>query len=368
MFSFQVLQNDTQSAARLGLLKTSHGAIKTPVFMPVGTAGSVKAVPQHALEELGVEVILANTYHLYLRPGPTIVKELGGLHGFISWLRPILTDSGGFQVFSHQALNSISEEGVKFRSHLDGSYHRWTPEKAIEVQIALGADIIMALDDCTPYPVGEAEARESMLRSMRWAQRSKDTMSGRRQALFGIVQGSVFPELRSESLTRILEMGFPGVAMGGFSVGEPKLLMHEVLARLESQLPKDQPHYLMGVGTPLDLIWCVRHGFDMFDCVLPTRNARNGTLFTRQGKIRIKNSRYKNDGSPLDSECGCMVCLRYSRAYLRHLFVSGEILGAVLNTHHNLFFYSELMRRIRESIPLGTLVEIETELAANYEG
>lgn len=368
MFSFQVLQNDTESAARLGVLKTVHGTVKTPVFMPVGTAGSVKAVPQHTLEELGAEMILANTYHLYLRPGSTIVKKLGGLHGFISWSRPILTDSGGFQVFSHRALNRISEEGVRFRSHLDGSHHSWTPEKAIEVQIALGADIIMVLDDCTPYPVEKAEARESMLRSMRWAQRSRDAMSGRRQALFGIVQGSVFPELRNESLMKIMEMGFPGVAVGGFSVGEPKLLMHEVLTVLESQLPKDKPHYLMGVGTPLDLVRCVRHGFDMFDCVLPTRNARNGTLFTREGKIRIKNSRYKDDSSPLDSECGCMVCGRYSRAYLRHLFVSGEILGAVLNTHHNLFFYTELMQRIRESIPMGTLMDIEAELAAKYEG
>jgi queuine tRNA-ribosyltransferase len=335
--------------------------------MPVGTAGTVKAVPQQALEELGVEMILANTYHLYLRPGCEIVKQFGGLQAFISWPHPILTDSGGFQVFSHQALNSIGEEGVRFKSHLDGSYHSWTPEKAIEVQIALGADIMMVLDDCTPYPVSATEARVSMLRSMRWAKRSKDARVELEQALFGIVQGSVFPDLRKESLARILELGFSGVAVGGFSVGEPKVLMHEVLTALEDSLPKDQPHYLMGVGTPLDLVRCVRHGFDMFDCVLPTRNARNGTLFTREGKIRIKNSRYKDDGNPLDAECGCMVCRRYSRAYLRHLFVSGEILSSVLNTHHNLFFYAYLMRQIRKSISSGLLQDLEAEIAARYE-
>ncbi len=367
MFSFQVLQNDPGSAARVGLLKTAHGEVRTPVFMPVGTAGTVKAVPQQMLEELGAEIILANTYHLYLRPGFETVRQLGGLHSFMSWRRPILTDSGGFQVFSHQGLNRIGEEGVQFKSHLDGSTHSWTPEKAIEVQVALGADIIMVLDDCTPYPVSAAEARGSMLRSMRWARRSKDTMASREQALFGIVQGSVFPELRKESLKSILEMGFSGLAVGGFSVGEPKLLMHEVLAALEGSLPEAQPHYLMGIGTPLDLVRCVRHGFDMFDCVLPTRNARNGTLFTREGKIRIKNRRYQDDGNPLDPECECIVCRRYSRSYLRHLFVSGEILASILNSYHNLFFYTRLMQRIRQSIGQGSLGEMEVELAERYE-
>ena len=367
MFSFQVLLNDPESTGRLGLIKTSHGEIRTPAFMPVGTAATVKSATQEALEKLGAEIILANTYHLYLRPGSEVVKQFGGLHGFMSWPHPILTDSGGFQVFSHQALNSIGEEGVRFRSHLDGSYHSWTPEKAVKVQIALGGDIIMVLDDCTPYPVGRPEARSSMLRSMRWAQRSKDAMGQSQQALFGIVQGSVFPDLRRESLARVLDMGLPGVAVGGFSVGEPKQLMHEVLTLLEDSMPETQPHYLMGVGTPLDLVRCVRHGFDMFDCVLPTRNARNGTLFTRTGKIRIKNSRYKTDGSPLDAECECMVCQRYSRAYLRHLFVSGEILSSVLNTHHNLHFYIQLMSQIRKSIVKGTLQDLEARLSARYE-
>jgi queuine tRNA-ribosyltransferase len=367
MFSFEILQNDPHSLGRIGRLKTSHGEIRTPVFMPVGTAGTVKALTQEALEELGAEIILANTYHLYLRPGCEVVQEFGGLHRFISWPRPILTDSGGFQVFSHQALNKIDEGGVRFKSHLDGSYHSWTPEKAVEVQIALGADIIMVLDDCTPYPVSRAEAKDSMLRSMRWALRSKEAMGGSQQALFGIVQGSVFPELRGESLARILEMNLPGFAVGGFSVGEPKLLMHEVLAALEETLPVDQPHYLMGVGTPLDLVRCVGHGFDMFDCVLPTRNARNGTLFTSQGKVRIKNKRYKKDGRPLDEECGCMVCTRYNRAYLRHLFVSGEILSSVLNTYHNLYFYGQLMKKIREAIAQGSLRQLEAELASKFE-
>lgn len=366
MFSFQVLQNDRGSAARLGLLKTARGEVQTPAFMPVGTAGTVKAVPQQMLEELGAEMILANTYHLYLRPGADIVKGFGGLHRFISWPRPILTDSGGFQVYSHQALNQIDEEGVSFRSHLDGSYHSWTPEKAIAVQEALGADVIMVLDDCTPYPVSESEARDSMLRSMRWARRSQAALTRNDQVLFGIVQGSVFPELRVESLTKILEMNFSGVAVGGFSVGEPKALMHEVLSSLETLLPDDRPHYLMGVGTPLDLVRCVRQGYDMFDCVLPTRNARNGTLFTRGGKIRIKNSRYRDDRNPIDQECECMVCRRYSRAYLRHLFVSGEILSSILNTHHNLFYYSSLMRQIREAISLGSLHRLEAEVASGY--
>ena len=334
--------------------------------MPVGTVGTVKAIHQQMMEELGAEMILSNTYHLYLRPGSEVVEKLGGLHRFISWPHPILTDSGGFQVFSHQALNRISEAGVRFKSHLDGSFHVWTPEKAVEVQQALGADVIMVLDDCTPYPVGESEARVSMERSMRWAKRSQNVLVSD-QALFGIVQGSVLPNLRLESLSQILAMGFDGVAVGGFSVGEPKMMMHEVLDSLESALPSEQPRYLMGVGTPLDLVRCVRQGFDMFDCVLPTRNARNGTLFTWNGKLRIKNQRYKDDERPLDVDCECMVCQRYSRAYLRHLFLCGEILSSVLNTYHNLYFYLSLMERIREAISLGSLQEIESHLADHYE-
>jgi queuine tRNA-ribosyltransferase len=334
--------------------------------MPVGTAASVKAVPQHFLEELGAEIILANTYHLYLRPGAEVVKDLGGLHGFMSWNRPILTDSGGYQVFSHRELRQISEDGVEFKSHLDGSSHFLSPEKAITVQQDLGADVIMAFDDCTPYPVAENEARRSMERSMRWAARCRRQHRSDEQALFGIVQGSMYPNLRSDSLQRILEIGFDGVALGGFSVGEPSELMYELIERLSPELPEEQPRYLMGVGTPRDLLECVKAGIDMFDCVLPTRNARNGTLFTSAGKVRIKNSRYKEDSSPLDRGCSCFVCRRYSRGYLRHLFVSGEILASVLNTYHNLHFFLDLMRRIREAIETGTLLEFERAFLRGY--
>lgn len=366
MIAFEALHHDPSSRARVGALKTPRGTVETPVFMPVGTAGTVKATPHEFLVQLKTRMILANTYHLYLRPGSDVVKSLGGLHEFISWKGPILTDSGGYQVFSHRELNKISDEGVEFKSHLDGSRHFFSPEKSIEVQRDLGADVIMAFDDCTPYPVSHSEAHASMERSMAWAVRCKVAWNGDNQALFGIVQGSIYQDLRLESLARILEIGFPGIALGGFSVGEPKPLMHELLSRLGSELPEELPHYLMGVGTPVDLILAVQNGFDMFDCVLPTRNARNGTLFTWNGLIRIKNRCYREDRRPLDEGCGCFVCQKYSRAYLRHLYLSGEILSSILNTFHNLYFYSQLMTNIRSAIETGSLGKLTNRLVEAY--
>ena len=347
------------------MLQTAHGAVQTPVFMPVGTAATVKGLPQEFLEQLHIPIILSNTYHLYLRPGQEVIQAHGGLHRFMSWPRAILTDSGGYQIFSHQALRKISEEGVEFRSHLDGSEHFLSPEKSIEIQRALGSDIITVLDECTPYPATRREARESMARSMRWAMRCKKAQDGR-QTLFGIVQGSFFFDLRRESLEQICEMDFPGIALGGLSVGEPRLLTYELVERLCPRLPEPKPCYVMGVGTPQDLLFCVKQGVDMFDCVLPTRNARNGTLFTSEGKISIKSSRYRNDQAPPDPECSCFVCGRYSRAYLRHLHSSGEILSSILSTYHNLHFYLDLMRKIRESIALNCFTEFEKKFRLHY--
>ena len=340
--------------ARAGVLETDHGRVRTPVFIPVGTAATVKAMTQEWLQQLGAEILLSNTYHLYLRPGSDLIEKSGGLHDFMGWKGAILTDSGGYQVFSHRELTRISEEGVKFRSYLDGSSHFITPERSVEIQQQLGADIIMAFDECTSYPVTTAQARESMLRSMRWARRSRRAHADQRQVLFGIMQGSVYTQLRRESLGHLNEIGFEGLALGGFSVGEPRELMFEILDQLSSELPLDQPRYLMGVGTPLDLLQAVELGMDMFDCVLPTRNARNGMLFTGRGQLRIKNSRYKDDERPVDPDCECFVCARYSRAYLRHLLVSREILSSMLNTFHNLHFYLKMMRSMRKTIEAGT--------------
>ena len=363
---FHILHRDQNTHARCGLFKTPHGEVETPVFMPVGTQGTVKGVWQELLEQLDTPIILSNTYHLYLRPGEEVIRAHNGLHGFMSWPRPILTDSGGYQVFSHRALRRISEEGVEFRSHLDGSYHFLSPEKSIQIQAAFGSDLIMSFDDCTPYSVSEAEARESMLRSVRWAKRCKSAHQNPKQTLFGIIQGSVFWELRKESLDRLAEIDFPGLALGGFSVGEPKLIMYELIDRLKDSMQENAPRYVMGVGTPLDLLFCVRHGMDMFDCVLPTRNARNGTLFTSRGPVRIKNARHRFDLQPLDPNCRCWVCKRYTRSYLRHLFVSGEILASILNTVHNLHFYLDLMRGIRESIACNALLEFEQHFREKY--
>jgi queuine tRNA-ribosyltransferase len=385
--SFHV--DSTSGKARRGRLLTPHAGIETPVFMPVGTVASVKGVPQETLEELGAQIILGNTYHLYLRPGVQTVRQMGGLHGFMAWPRAILTDSGGFQVFSLNELRKINEEGVTFRSHLDGSSHFFSPESAMEAQIGLGADIIMAFDECTEYPADRARARASMEMTARWAARSKKyfdehkhevpwgnnahvgtdafvrpvdqgrtnasvpTRSEQTQALFGIVQGGMDRQLRKESAERTIEIGFPGYAIGGLSVGEPRELTREIVESTLEHLPADKPRYLMGVGTPAEIVEYANLGVDMMDCVLPTRAARHGLLFTSEGKVSIKQARYAQDPAPLDPNCACRVCQRYSRAYLRHLYASNEVLAQVLNTIHNLSFYLDTMQRVRHSISLG---------------
>ena len=355
-FGFEILREDSGTGARLGVLHTAHGDIPTPVFMPVGTAAAVKAMPGEFLEALDARIILANTYHVYLRPGHEKIRRIGGLHEFMSWNGAILTDSGGYQVYSHRELRSISEAGVQFRSHLDGSRNFFSPETVIDIQRALGSDIAMVLDDCTPYPASPVDAEASMELSMRWAKRCREQWAqaddGTR-GLFGIVQGSIYPELRTRSAEALAELDFPGTAIGGLSVGEPKSLMYEIVGTTAPLLPRDRPRYLMGVGTPEDLVRGVATGIDMFDCVLPTRNARNGCLFTSQGRVLIKNAAYAEDRDPLDPACSCRTCQRYSRAYLRHLFLSGEHLSAVYNTLHNLTFYLDMMRKIRDSIELG---------------
>ena len=335
--------------------------------MPVGTLGSVKGVPQHILEELGVEILLGNTYHLYLRPGHEVIRELGGLHRFMSWERSILTDSGGFQVFSLNELRKVSERGVEFRSHLDGSSHFFTPERSMEIQIALGADIIMAFDECTEHPAERGRARESMEMTARWALRSKLYFDEHKhevpwacdraghQSLFGIVQGGMYADLRRESAERLLEMDFPGYAIGGLSVGEPRELTREMIESTLPLLPKDKPRYVMGVGYPEEIAAYAAMGVDMMDCVLPTRAARHGLLFTSEGRMNIKNARFARDQQPLDPRCSCAVCSRYTRAYLRHLFIAGEPLAGVLNTVHNLAHYLDTMRTVRHAIKLGEL-------------
>jgi queuine tRNA-ribosyltransferase len=390
----------TAGSARLGRLLTPHGEIETPVFMPVGTVASVKGVSQDILEELGVQILLGNTYHLYLRPGVDTVRKLGGLHRFMAWPRAILTDSGGFQVFSLNELRKVSEEGVTFRSHLDGSSHFFSPEKSMEIQIGLGADIIMAFDECTEFPANRARTQASMEMTLRWAERSKKyfeehkhevpwgevssfqfpasssaasaigadgtSTSGNRkpetgnfpaedptQSLFGIIQGGMDRDLRKESALRTIEIGFPGYAIGGLSVGEPRDLTRDMVESTIEHLPADKPRYVMGVGTPEEIVEYASLGVDMMDCVLPTRAARHGLLFTSEGKVSIKQARYAQDPGPLDPNCGCRVCQRYTRAYLRHLYAANEVLAQVLNTVHNLSFYLDTMRRVRHSIQLG---------------
>jgi queuine tRNA-ribosyltransferase len=401
----------TAGSARLGRLLTPHGEIETPVFMPVGTVASVKGVSQDILEELGVQILLGNTYHLYLRPGVETVRKVGGLHRFMAWPRAILTDSGGFQVFSLNELRKVSEEGVTFRSHLDGSSHFFSPERAMEIQIGLGADVMMAFDECTEFPADRARTQASMEMTLRWAERSKKyfeehksevpwagtghvgtaalgcpversstgscadssnldgqksdlqpdgqpraavpTFAEKTQSLFGIIQGGMDRELRKESALRTIEIGFPGYAIGGLSVGEPRGLTREMVESTIEHLPADKPRYVMGVGTPEEIVEYASLGVDMMDCVLPTRAARHGLLFTSEGKVSIKQARYAQDQSPLDANCACRVCQRYSRAYLRHLYASNEVLAQVLNTVHNLSFYLDTMRRVRHSIQLG---------------
>jgi queuine tRNA-ribosyltransferase len=347
---FTVITKDRGSKARLGRIRTPHGDVSTPVFMPVGTQAAIKALTPEQVRGLGAEVILGNAYHLYLRPGHRLIADLGGLHRFMNWSGPILTDSGGFQIYSLGTLRKITEEGATFQSHIDGSHHFLGPETAIEIQEALDGDIMMCLDECISYPATREEVEKALGRTARWASRCKNSRRSNRQALFGIIQGGVYPDYRKRGVEEIAAIGFDGYAIGGLSVGEPKDLLLESLAATAPRLPEDRPRYLMGVGTPEDLVEGVYHGIDMFDCVIPTRCARNGLLFTNGEKVVIKNARYREDGLPLDSACDCYTCHHYSRAYLRHLYVAGEILAMVLNTIHNLRYYLRLMERIREAI------------------
>ena len=347
----------TDAGARRGVLTTAHGEIETPVFMPVGTAGAVKAVTRRDLLELDARVLLANTYHLMLRPGDDVVGTLGGLHGFTGWPRAFLTDSGGYQVFSLAGLRELDEDGVLFQSHLDGSRHRLTPERSMEVQQRLGSDIAMAFDECPPFPAPREAVFAATARTTRWARRSKDAHERREQVLFGIVQGGVHPDLRETSARELIEIGFPGYAIGGLSVGEPKSDMCRVLEELDPVLPEDKPRYLMGVGTPEDIVEAVARGVDMFDCVLPTRNARNGQLFVSGGRISIRNARYKTDPLPPDPACACRTCQTTSRAYLRHLHQAGEMGAATLLTIHNLAHYLDTLRACRHAIISGRFEE-----------
>jgi queuine tRNA-ribosyltransferase len=350
---FQIKQ--MAGAARRGQLTLTHGTVQTPAFMPVGTYGTVKAMKPEEIRATGAEIVLGNTFHLMLRPGIEIIQAHGDLHRFMQWPGPILTDSGGFQVFSLGKLRKLTEEGVWFRSPVNGDEVFLNPENSMQVQRALGADIVMVFDECTPYPATEQQVAESMALSLRWAKRSKDAHNDNPSALFGIVQGGVYPDLRRESLAGLLDISFDGYAIGGLSVGEPKDEMLNVLDNLISYMPRDKPRYLMGVGTPVDIVEAVLRGVDMFDCVLPTRNARNGHLFTHFGVVRIRNSRYRNDVSPLDAACSCYTCQNYSRAYLHHLDRCQEILGAQLNTLHNLHYYQQLMLGLRTAIEQGKL-------------
>ncbi len=352
---FELLTTD--GAARRGRLTLAHGVVETPVFMPVGTYGTVKAMTPRDLNEIGAQICLGNTFHLWLRPGLEVVAAHGGLHRFMGWDKPILTDSGGFQVFSLGALRKITEEGVKFSSPINGNKLFLTPEESMRIQHTLNSDIVMIFDECTPYPATYDEAAKSMRMSLRWAQRSRDEHNrlANTNALFGIVQGGMYEDLREESLAGLANIGFNGFAIGGLSVGEPKDEMARILAHTTPRLPQDKPRYLMGVGTPEDLVHGVQTGIDMFDCVMPTRNARNGHLFTRFGDIKIKNARCKTDTGPLDPSCSCYTCTQFSRAYLHHLFRCGEILGGMLNTIHNLHFYQVIMAEMRAAIEAGTL-------------
>lgn len=366
---FKVLARDV--SARAGIIDTPRGIIHTPQFMPVGTQGTVKALSPEELIALRTEIILGNTYHLYLRPGDETVRKLGGLHGFINWHGPLLTDSGGFQVYSLAKLRKITSDGVQFRSHIDGSLHFISPEKAVEIQQSLGADIIMAFDECTPYPAGQKDAENSLILTTEWARRCREVHpSTSSQALFGIFQGGTHRELRQRSLEEIVEIGFDGYAAGGLSVGEPKEEMYEMVNMTGQLLPPEKPRYLMGIGDLNDVLEAVESGYDIFDCVMPTRNARNGTLFSSAGRISIKRSEFREDPSPIDPECSCYTCGNFSRAYLRHLFISREILSMRLNTIHNLAFYMRFFRLMRESILTGRLKEFRKEwsgvLKANF--
>ncbi|CUS93618.1 tRNA guanosine(34) transglycosylase Tgt [Candidatus Kryptobacter tengchongensis] len=363
MFRFELVAVDTKTSARAGLIYTDHGVIETPVFMPVGTQGTVKAVEQRELIEIGARIILGNTYHLYLRPGIDIIYKAGGLHKFISWDRGILTDSGGFQIFSLAQFRKISKDGVKFQSHIDGSYHFFTPESVVEIQRILGSDIMMCLDECTPYPCDYDYAFKSNQLTIEWAKRAREKFDnteplyGHSQAIFGIVQGSIYPEIRAKSVEELLKLEFDGYAIGGLAVGEPVEIMYQITEFTASLLPQNKPRYLMGVGTPENILESISRGIDMFDCVIPTRNGRNATLYTRNGKFSIKNAIYKEDFTPVDPECDCYTCRNFTKAYLRHLFNADEILALQLASIHNLAFYIWLVGEARKHIVQGDFLE-----------
>jgi queuine tRNA-ribosyltransferase len=363
MLNFKVVAESEDSGARAGVLDTRHGRIETPIFMPVGTLGSVKSVSPEELLACGVQILLGNTYHLYLRPGCDVIEQFSGLHGFMHWDKPILTDSGGFQVFSLAKLSKISEAGYAFQSHIDGSSHLLTPEKAVEIQACLNSDIMMCLDQCIAYPADRDEARAALELTTRWAKRCRQAWAktSMENGLFGIVQGGMFEDLRKRSAQSLGDMDFPGYAVGGLSVGEPKALMYDMAEATLALLPKGKPRYVMGVGTPADLVTLVAQGADMFDCVMPTRNARNGQLFTRRGTLNISNAAHRSDSGPVDAECTCYTCTHYSRAYLRHLYMAKELLAYRLNTLHNIHFYMALVRDMRRAICQGTFKQFSKD-------
>jgi len=366
-FSFQLLK-EGEEGGRLGRITTLHGSFSTPAFMPVGSQGTVKALAPTDLQEVGTQILLCNAYHLFLRPGTEVVRELGGLHRFMGWEGPILTDSGGFQIVSMSALREIEPDGVRFRSHLDGSLHFLTPENVVQIQEGLGADIMMVLDDCPPYPASSDEAKAAVELTTQWAKRSQDAKSEDGQALFGIVQGGGYPELRRQSTHELMEIGFDGYAIGGLSLGEEKEVTFEIAETVTALLPAGSPRYLMGMGTPEDILAGVRRGVDLFDCVLPTRCARTGLLFTRSGTLNIKHARYSRDTEPPDPACGCYTCRTFSRAYLRHLFIARELLAYRLNAMHNLFYYHSLMRDIRQALSEDTMGQFIQECVSQREG
>ncbi|HIE07343.1 MAG TPA: tRNA guanosine(34) transglycosylase Tgt [Desulfarculaceae bacterium] len=368
MTGFKIINKETGGSARRGRIDTIHGSVETPCFMPVGTKATVKGLtPKQLVDETQAQIVLANTYHLFLRPGHELVKKLGGVHKFMGWSGPMLTDSGGFQVFSLSSMRRIEEGGVTFRSPVDGSSHHLSPESSIEIQEALGADIIMAFDECTPHPATYKEARDSLELTARWAQRSKSARKRDDNFLFGIVQGSTYPELRGLSLEKTVDVGFDGYALGGLSVGEGQAAMYDVVEEFAPQMPELNPRYLMGVGTPEDLLVAVAAGLDMFDCVMPTRNARNGMYFTHRGPLTIKQARFREDPEPIDDRCDCYTCRNFSRAYLRHLFISKEILSSVLATIHNLNFYNRLMADIRLALEANRFQQFKNDFLADYK-
>mgnify|MGYP006291456817 CR=1 FL=1 len=364
---FELIKSDSDTKARRGVVTTPHGKINTPIFMPVGTQATVKAMSPEELKEIQVEIILGNTYHLYLRPGHELIKRAGGLHEFMNWDKPILTDSGGFQVFSLSDLREIKEEGVYFQSHIDGSRHFISPEKSIEIQNALGSDIVMAFDECPPEPSNYDYVKNSLERTVRWAERSKEAMNNDKQSLFGIIQGGIFKDLREESVKKMTDIGFPGYAVGGLSVGEAKEDMLDTLDFTVPLMPEDKPRYLMGVGTPEDLIEGVMRGIDMFDCVMPTRIARHGSIFTSDGRITIRNATYKEDFTAPDPDCNCYVCQNYTRAYIRHLLKRNEILGVRLTTYHNLYFFIDLMNKIKKAISNENFLSFRKKFYQKYK-